>query len=338
MSVTVKEWGTADSGKGVFLYELSDDKGIIVRLTNYGGTIVGIDASDKNGVYADVVLGYDNIDGYVNGTVYHGGTIGRFANRIADGTFILNGQTYNLPKNDGGNCLHGGSGFNYKVWETVETGENSVTFAYTSDDGEDGFPGKLDVKVQYVLTDSCNVSIISTLRAYSDTVAGLTNHSYFNLSGNGGDITETFLKLYADSYTPLDDTGIPTGEIASVSGTRFDFREERKIGQEYDDNFVLGDDVSENLRLATEAYDADSGRTLKVLTTMPALQFYTGNYLDETGKNGACYGKHSGFALEAQFTPDTPNLINKTDTFPSCVIKSGETKRYETVFQFGVKQ
>ncbi|GHU40205.1 aldose 1-epimerase [Clostridia bacterium] len=340
MAVTVKEWGTTEDGRQAFLYELSDksDKsGIRVRLTNYGASIVGIDAPDKNGVYADVVLGYDNLNDYVNGTVYHGATVGRFANRIANGSFSLNGKTYDLPKNNGGNCLHGGSGFTYKLWETAETGENSVTFTYTSEDGEDGFPGKLDVSVQYLLTDDCKLNIRYTLKASADTVAGLTNHAYFNLGGKGDTVMDTLLKVYAKHYTPCDDTGIPTGELADVSGSKFDFRTERTISEEYDDNFVLGDEVSQDLRLAAEAYDGDSGRSLKVFTTMPALQFYTGNYLDETKKNGVTYGKHSGFALEAQFTPNTPNLINETDKFPSCVVRAGETKYYEIVYQLGVK-
>ncbi|GHU33182.1 aldose 1-epimerase [Betaproteobacteria bacterium] len=334
MCVIEISWGDAS------LYKLTNDHGVAVRVSNYGATLIGIDAADRYGTFADIVLGYDDFGGYESGTSYHGATVGRFANRIAGGSFTLIGKTYRLPVNEpAGNCLHGGSGFHAKIWETASKTENSVTFAYASSDGEDGFPGGLCVEVTYTLTADNELRIDSTAEAAEDTVCGLTNHSYFNLSGCGRNVLETLLKINSTRYTPLDKASIPVGEIANVAGTKFDFNAQRSISEAYDDNFILKNDIQEEIFEAAEAYHEPSGRTLTVYTNMPAMQLYTGTGLNETGKGGNKYNKFAGFCLETQYTPDTPNLINKfPGRFPSCVIKAGEKRHFITVFKFGVKQ
>lgn len=336
-------------GKPVNLFTLKNSKGMEVRLTNYGASIVSIRVPDKQGVADDVVLGYDSVQGFVNGRSYFGCVAGRYANRIANATFALDGNTYSLAANNGVNSLHGGvKGFDKQVWDAVQEG-NRVTFTYVSADGEEGYPGKLTVMLTYSL-DSNENRLQLEYGATTDkaTVINLANHSYFNLEGQGrGTILDHEIMINATRFTPVDSTLIPTGVLQGVAGTPFDFTVPAKIGKRindtsdqqirfglgYDHNFVL-DGRSGTLRLAASVAAPVSGRTLEVLTTEPGVQFYTGNFLNgsEKGK-GSVYGHRSGFCLETQHFPDSPNQ----PAFPSTVLKPGETFRSTTVFAFGLR-
>jgi aldose 1-epimerase len=341
MAVLKENWGSFD-GYAVHLFTLKN-KDMTVRLTNFGAAIVGIDAPDKNGELADIVLGYDNLDGYISGTSFQGAMVGRYANRIGGAAFKLNGREYQLSKNDGDNCLHGGSfGFNRRVWDfAVSDKKNSVVFAYFSPDGEEGFPGALVVTVKYTLTKKNRLKIkyeAHNPNNHDDTIFAPTNHAYFNLKGKGS-VLETILQIKALNYTPFDEFNIPTGEIECVMKTPFNFLKPKRIGayiekgkiDGYDHNFLLGKPFE--MKKAAVAYEPESGRIMAVYTDMPAMQFYTANGLSETGKGGEHFGKQEAFCLETQFTPDTPNLPN----FPSCVIKRGKKVRSTTIYAFGVK-
>ena len=340
MAVSKENWGFYN-GYAVCLFTLKNDT-LTVRLTNFGAAIVGIDAPDKHGVMTDVVLGYDNLDGYVNGKSFQGATAGRFANRIGGASFVLEGRRYKLPMNDGENCLHGGHiGFNRRVFEyEVNRKQTSVTFRYRSPDGEEGFPGAVDMSVKYTLTNKNKLKIKYEATAEDTTIFNPTNHSYFNLQGKDS-ILGTVLQINAVNYTPFDEFNIPTGEIEAVLDTPFNFTKPKKIGTDiakgringYDHNFLLCGDGE--LRKAATAYDPESGRIMAVYTDMPAMQLYTAGGLNENGKKGAEYGRFGGFCLETQFTPDTPNLIHQG--FPSCVLKKGKKFKSVTVYAFGVK-
>ena len=336
-------------GKQVKLFTLKNSKGMEVQLTNYGASIVALKVPDKQGVAEDVVLGYDSVQGYVNGKSYFGCVAGRYANRIAQAKFTLDGKVYALAANNGVNSLHGGvRGFDKQVWDAVQDG-NNVTFTFVSADGEEGYPGKLTVTLTYRL-DSNENRLQLQYGASTDkaTVLNLANHSYFNLEGQGkGDILNHEIMINAKAFTPVDSTLIPTGEQKKVAGTAFDFTQPVKIGARindtsdiqiryglgYDHNFVLASGNGA-LRLAAIVVAPVSGRTLEVLTTEPGVQFYTGNFLNgsEKGK-GAVYGHRSGFCLETQHFPDSPNQ----PAFPSTVLKPGETFQSTTVFAFGVR-
>jgi aldose 1-epimerase len=338
MAVIKENWGSAN-GYAVHLFTLKNNT-LTVRLTNYGAAIVGIDAPGKSGALADVVLGYDDLAGYINGNSFQGAFAGRYANRIGGASFILEGRRYNLPKNDGENCLHGGFyGFNRRIFEyEISEKQTAVTFKYRSPDGEEGFPAAVDMTVKYTLTEKNKLKIKYEATAEGTTVFNPTNHAYFNLRG-GGNILDTVLQINAVNYTPFDEFNIPTGEIEAVHGTPFNFTKPKKIGTDiasgkidgYDHNFLLG--FTGELKKAATAYDPESGRIMAVYTDMPALQLYTANGLDEKGKKDAHYGKHGGFCLETQFTPNTPNLPK----FPSCVIKKGKRFKSVTVYAFGIK-
>jgi aldose 1-epimerase len=347
MSVIKENWGTHD-GYEIYLFTLKN-KSLTVRLTNFGATLAGIDVPDKNGAYADVVLGYDNLEGYVNGTSFQGATIGRYANRIGNASFVLNGHKYHLTKNDGENCLHGGKfGFNRRVWDySLDDKQKSVTFFYHSPCGEEHFPGSLDVAVKYTLTGNNKLKIEYSGKSNADTIFNPTNHAYFNLNGVGSTrdgsaktVLDTVLQINAVSYTPFDAFSIPTGEIEPVKGTVFNFIKPKKIGANitkgiidgYDHNFLLGE--AGELKKAAVAHEPHSGRIMAVYTDMPALQFYTANWLNEAGKGGVLFEKHQGFCLETQFTPDTPNLPG----FPPCVLKKGKKFKTTTIYAFGVKE
>jgi len=340
MSVIKENWGSYE-GYAVYLFTLKNEK-LTVRLTNFGAALVGIDAPDKNGTSADVVLGYDNLDGYINGKSFQGAVVGRYANRIADASFTLNDKKYTLPKNDGENCLHGGNfGYNRRVWECeFDDKKNSVTFKYRSPDGEEGFPAALDVSVKYTLTAQNKLKIKYEAVSDDDTIFNPTNHAYFNLSGKGS-ILDTVLQINALEYTPFDEFNIPTGAIGSVINTPFNFKKPKRIGADieagkiagYDHNFLLGE--AGEMRKAAVAHDRESGRIMAVYTDMPAIQLYTAGGLSETGKNGVFFGKSHGFCLETQFTPNTPNL--NTYSFPSCVLKKGKKFKSTTVYAFGIK-
>jgi aldose 1-epimerase len=337
-AIIKENWGSHE-GYAVSLFTLKNDT-LTVRLTNFGAAIVGIDAPDKNGVSADVVLGYDNLDGYVSGKSFQGAFAGRYANRISSASFILEGQKYLLSKNDGENCLHGGFfGFNRRVFEyEISRKQTAVTFKYHSPDGEEGFPHALDVTVKYTLTDKNKLKIKYEASSEGTTIFNPTNHSYFNLKGKG-DVLDTVLQINALNYTPFDEFNIPAGEIEPVRDTPFNFVKPKKIGKDinsgnidgYDHNFLLGS--AGEMKKAATAHDPESGRIMAVYTDMPAMQLYTANGLNETGKKGVMYEKYSGFCLETQFTPDTPNLPK----FPSCVVRKGKKFKSTTVYAFGVK-
>lgn len=333
------------NGYKLWKLTLTNSKGTEVVLTNYSGAIMSVKTADKNGNIGDVVLGYDDIQGFINGDSSQGALIGRFANRIGGGRFTLNGVEYPLFKNDGDNTLHGGSvGYNKRVWELIATecdengGENHVLFGYTSPDGEENFPGTVAVTVDYCLDEKNALTLTYDAVTTEDTILNLTNHVYFNLSGEG-DIMDTEMQIFADKYTPVDDALIPTGEIADVKGTVFDFTALRPIRNKdidgYDHNFIIRKQKDADLSTAAFAKDPKSGRTLTCKTDMPAMQLYTGNGLkDEIGKGGKVMEKQTGFCLETQFCPDSPNKPQ----FPSCVLKKDEEYHHVTVYEFGVDE
>jgi aldose 1-epimerase len=337
-------------GQEVFLYKLKNTHGMEVSITNYGATVVSINVPGKKGEMADVALGYDSVDGYVSDKSYFGVTAGRYANRIAKGSFSLDGKTYQVPKNDGENSLHGGKvGFNKRIWEAKEVpGKNAIQMTYLSPDGEQGFPGNLKVSVTFTLTDDNELRFDYLATTDKDTVLNLTNHSYFNLAGQGkGDILSTHLTVHASHMTPVDSNLIPTGELRPVKGTPFDFTtshvvgerinqadEQLKLGRGYDHNFVI-DRSKAGLVLTAEAYDPKSGRVLEVLTDQPGVQFYTGNFLDGTahGKGGNNYPVRTGFCLETQHFPDSPNHPK----FPTTELKPGGKFQSTTIYRFSAK-
>jgi aldose 1-epimerase len=346
-SVTKADWGKTADGKAVEIFTISDHD-LTVRITTFGARVVSIEAPDRNGKMADVVLGYDNLGQYEKDTgTYFGAIVGRYGNRIAKGAFSIDGKTFHIPLNNHGNALHGGpAGFSTRVWTGVEI-PDGVEMTLVSPDGDMGFPGTLTVHVRYTVVEhSLRISYSATTT--KATVTNLTNHSYFNLAGDGkGSILGEVLTIPADRYTPVDTTQIPTGELAPVAGTPFDFRkptaigarindanEQLKIGGGYDHNWVLND-AGDSLHLAARVYDPSSGRTLTVTTTQPGLQFYSGNFLDGTqhGKYGVTYEKNAALCLETQHFPDAPNHPK----FASTLLKPGETMHSETVFTFGVK-
>ena len=337
-AVTKKPFGKMPDGTPVELYVVKDGD-IEAHITTYGATVVSLSAPDRKHQAADIVLGFDSLDGYLSKEPYFGAIIGRYANRIAGAKFELDGKTYKVPQNDGPNSLHGGDrGFDKVVW-TATPLANGVEFKYVSPDGDQGYPGTLTAIVRYTLTKNV-LRIEYTATTDKDTVVNLTNHSYFNLSG-APDILKHEMKINASRYTPVDATLIPTGELASVEGTPFDFRkltaigarihadnEQLKLGHGYDHNWVL--DSSGKFAEAAEAYDPQSGRVLQVWTDQPGIQFYSGNFLDGTvkGKGGKAYAHRSGFCLETQHFPDSPNHPK----FPTTELKPGQ--KYHTVTEF----
>lgn len=343
-------FGKTTGGQEVSLYTLTNARGAEVSVITYGARVQSIRMPGRDGKLADVVLGYDTLDGYLKDTAYFGAIAGRYANRIAHGEFKLVGVTYHLPLNDGPNSLHGGSqGFDKRVWTAKDVStpqEEALELTYLSKDGEEGYPGNLTARVIYTLTPANELRIEYWATTDKDTIVNLTNHSYFNLAGEGaGDILGEMLEVNADHFTPVDSTFIPTGEIRTVAGTPFDFRKPTAIGARinednrqvkfakgYDHNFVLNRAGKTGLVLAALAYDKASGRQLEVLTTQPGLQFYSGNFLDGSihGKGGVAYGHRFGFCLETQHFPDSPNHPN----FPSAVLKAGGHYHQLTVFQF----
>lgn len=348
--VTMSTFGKMPDGTTVDLYTLTNRSGMQVAITNYGGHIVSIKVPDRRGQMADVVLGFDNFDSYVAPNPFFGALVGRYANRIGNAKFTLDGKEYHLAANDGQNSLHGGlKGFDKQVWKPHEiSGEHpGVELTYLSKDGEEGYPGDLSVKVVYTLMGDNALRIDYTATTDKDTVLNLTNHSYFNLAGQGnGDILKQEMMINADSFTPIDSTLIPTGEIRNVDGTPLDFRkstpigeridaddEQMRFGKGYDFNFVINHG-GHGLTLAARAKDPESGRVLEVLTTQPGVQFYSGNFLDGTvrGRDGKVYGKRSGFCLETQHFPDSPNK----PSFPSAELKPGQTYHEVTVYKFSI--
>ena len=343
-------FGKTAEGTDVDLYVLTNRNGVEAAILTYGGIVVSLQAPDRNGRLGDVVLGFDALEGYLKVHPYFGTIVGRYGNRIARGQFTLSGVAYTLARNNGENHLHGGvKGFDKVVWRAAEvsaSGVPSLALSYLSKDGEEGYPGNLSAQVVYSLTDKNELKIDYAASTDKDTVVNLTNHSYFNLAGEG-DILEHQLRLHADRFTPVDAGLIPTGELRSVQGTPFDFTrstpigarieqndEQLKLGGGYDHNFVLTGGGGA-LAPAAEVYEPKTGRVLEVLTTEPGVQFYTGNFLDGsiTGKAGKVYRRRYGFCLETQHFPDSPNQ----PTFPSTVLKPGAVYRSTTVYRFSAR-
>lgn len=350
MKTTV--FGKLPDGREVHQYTLSNGAGMTAQIINYGATITSLTVPDRNGKVADVVLGYDTIDGYVNGTAYLGAIVGRYGNRIGKGQFQLDGKQYQLAVNDGENHLHGGkTGFNKVLWEAIlpdSSSQSSVQLRYVSRDGEEGYPGTVTLKVTYTLTDKNELRVDYEGTADRPTILNPTQHSYFNLSGAfGNTILDHLLMIDADSITPVDKGLIPTGQVASVEKTPMDFRtpmaigahiddqdEQLAFGRGYDHNWVLKGAPGQ-VRKVAELYDAASGRMMSVLTDQPGLQFYSGNFLDGTviGKNGIAYQHRTALCLETQAFPDTPNKPQ----FPSVTLRPGQTYRQTTIYQFSTR-
>jgi aldose 1-epimerase len=317
---------------------------------NYGAIIVSLRVPDRKGQVADIVLGHDTLEGYFDNSPHLGGLVGRYANRIANGSFTLDGVKYSLPKNNGPNTLHGGiKGFDQAVWQgTPLKGKAGVAFSYLSKDGEEGFPGNLNVKVSYSLTEANELVINYEATTDKSTVLNLSQHSYFNLAGEGtGDILHHEAMINADRFTPVDSTMIPTGELRPVKGTPLDFTTQTKVGARIDDNYeqlVLGKGYDHNfvinrkaqgLVLAARAYEPVSGRVMEISTDQPGVQFYTGNFLDGTvtGKQGHVYQQRYGLCFETQHFPDSPNHPE----FPSTVLRPGQRFHSRTILKFSAK-
>jgi len=355
-TVTRQPWGKVD-GQEVFLYTLTNKNGLQAKITNWGATITELRVPDKDGKLDDITLGWNSLDGYLKGDgkntnpAYFGGIIGRYCNRIAGAKFTVDGKEYSLANNNGEHHLHGGKkGFDKHVWNSqpIQTTDGAgVKFSLTSQDGDEGYLGKVEATATYVLTDDNALRLELTATTDKATPLSLTNHAYFNLAGEGaGTILDHEVQLEAERFTVADAGGMTTGEIKSVGETPLDFRKQTRIGDRidqlkgepggYDHNYVLREKKVEKPQHAATVYDPKSGRTLEVDTTEVGVQFYTGNYLDGSlaGKRGAKYDKHHGFCLEPQFFPDSPNKAS----FPSPVLKPGETYRQVTVYRFGVKK
>lgn len=346
-SIPYKIFGKTPQGDVVNLYTLKNKNGMSVSIMDYGATIVKILAPDRDGKLADVVLGFDKFSPYPKLSPYFGATIGRYGNRIAQGQFTMGKTVIQLPCNDGPNSLHGGTrGFDKRMWkvEAVESDFPAIRFSRLSPDGEEGYPGNLFVSVTFSLNDNNELRIAYEATTDKVTVINLTNHSYFNLAGEGT-ILDHVLTLHADAFTPVDATQIPTGEIKKVQGTPWDFLNPTAIGLHlneaggkpigYDHNFVLNKGFFSSWSVAAEVYDPKSGRTLTISTDQPGLQVYTGNQLDGTltGAGGEVYRQYSGLVLETQHFPDSLNH----DNFPSTILTPDQTYRTSTVYAFGVK-
>ena len=347
-SVTRAEWGKLAGGKTIEIYTLKSPS-VEARITTFGARLVSVKTADRSGKMADVLLGYDTIEGYrVDRKTYFGAIVGRYGNRIAGGKFSLNGKSYQVPQNNNGNSLHGGTeGFDQKVW-TAKQVANGVELSLVSPDGEMGFPGNFTAHVTYTLiANALHVDYSAT--SDKDTVFNLTNHAYFNLNGDGaGDILGQQIMLNADHYTPVNAALIPTGNMATVAGTPMDFRTPHRIGERINDSFeqiTLGGGYDHNwilngpngvMKTAAVVVDPANGRTLTVTTTQPGVQFYSGNFLDGSfkGKNGVSYAKRTGFCLETQHYPDSPNHPG----FPTSEVKAGQTINSTTVFTFSVQK
>jgi len=348
--VTRAPFGTTPTGDPVEIFTLTNASGLALRATNYGGIIVSLRAPDRAGDLADVVLGYDTLDGYLDNAPYFGAIVGRYANRIARARFTLDGTTYHLAANEGPNHLHGGlRGFGKAVWRADPLRAASavgLVLQHTSPDGDEGYPGTLEVRVTYTLTGTDDLIVDYDATSDRPTPVNLTQHSYFNLAGAGrGDVLAHLLQVEADAFTPVDERQIPTGAIAPVAGTPFDFRapvaigtrlatddEQLRRGGGYDHNFVVTR-AGPGLVPAARVVDPASGRTLLVSTTEPGIQVYCGNGLDDiVGKEGRRYPVHGGLCLETQHFPDSPNQPG----FPSAILRPGIEWRSRTVFSFGV--
>jgi aldose 1-epimerase len=335
----------------VQIYTLTNQHGIEARIMNYGATLVSLRTPDRDGHFKNIVLGFDSLEPYLAGVPYFGATVGRYANRIAGGRFVLDGRSYQLPQNNGPNSLHGGiRGFDKRIWEAqpIESPQGpALKLTYMSAAGEEGYPGELTVRVTYRLTRDDSLSIEYEATATAPTPVNLTNHAYFNLTGDfTRPILDHVLTIHADRFTPVDETLIPTGELRAVAGTPFDFRRPRMIGSHigdadeqlrrghgYDHNWVLNGPGSGVVSPAALLVDRESGRTVEVRTSQPGLQFYSGNFLDgKPSGSGTVYGHRTGLCLETQHFPDSPNRPG----FPSSILRPGEVYSQKTLFVFGI--
>lgn len=350
-TISKEEFGDLPDGTKADLYTLKNANGMKVKITNYGGIVTELTAEDKSGKWEDVVLGFDSLAPYIAENPFFGALVGRFGNRIGNGKFTLDGKTYSLPINNGPNSLHGGiNGFNKKLWNATEIKKDSVVgleLTYVSKDGEEGYPGTLNVKVTYTLSNENSLRIDYEATTDKNTVINLTNHSYFNLTGLKRDILNHEVYIKSDSMVPVNATLIPTGKLRAVKGTPFDFNEPTLVGKRindvadeqikngggYDHCWVISG-ADKSLSLFATVKDPESGRFMEVYTTEPAVQFYSGNFLDGTltGK-GATYGKRFGLCLETEHYPDSPNQPQ----FPSTELKPGETYKTSTEYKFSVK-
>ena len=339
-------YGLTKDGRKAKTYTITNSQGAYVTISDFGGTITSLLVPDKDGKLRDVVLGYESASDYQSGGGFLGSLIGRFANRIGKGRFTLNGKEYQLATNDGANHLHGGNvGFDEYIWQ-VEELPSALKLSMESPDGDEQYPGTMKVEVIYTFDDDNCLTIAYKATSDKDTICNLTNHAYFNLDGHkAGDIGEHVLKLYASAFTPTDEGNIPTGEIADVNATPFDFTKGKKVGQDiesdcqqikfgkgYDHNFVL-DKKAGKMSVVADVYSAQSGIRMITETTQPGIQFYSGNYLGgNVGKDGMIYEKRGGFCLETQNFPDAINH----DNFPSPILKTGETYEEVTKYRFSV--
>ncbi len=342
---TGSQWGRLPSGEWAHRYRLSNDAGVEVHLSDCGATIISIAAPDRDGAPGEVTLGHSSLGGHLGSKAYFGCVVGRYANRIRDGVFTLDGVVRRVTRNHGRHHLHGGlRGFDKVLWSLEEANPSRASFSYLSRDGEEGYPGNLEARVTYKLNEKSELRVVYEATTDKATVVNLTNHTYFNLAG-GGDILGHVLRLDADRYTPADADLLPTGGAAPVEGTTLDFREPKRVGRDigsahpqmraaggYDHNYVLN---GSGLRRVARLVEPICGRALEVYTTQPGLQLYTGNFLDgsDLGRDGAPYLKHSGLCLETQHYPDSPNHPE----YPSTALRPGETYNQETVFRFTVE-
>ena len=354
---TAAPFGKTPDGTAIQLFTLQNAHGLKATISTFGGTLTSLLVPDRSGQLGDVVLGFDNLEGYtsdlyVKENPYFGALIGRYGNRIKLGKFTLDGQSYQLPINNPPNSLHGGTtGYNRRVWQATPGSSadgQTLTLRYHSPAGEEGYPGTLEVQVVYTLTDADALRLDYTATTDKATVLNLTNHSYFNLNhGHDQDILGHFLTLNAERFTPVDNTLIPTGVLQAVAGTPMDFRQPHAIGERikqvpgaapggYDHNWVLADKMRATPALAATVYEPTTGRTMDVYTDQPGIQFYSGNFLKGNlkGKGGVAYPQHYGFCLETQHFPDSPNRPN----FPSTVLQPGETFHSTTEYRFGVRK
>jgi aldose 1-epimerase len=348
--VTSAPFGQTGDGKPIELYTLSNQHGMKVAIATYGATVINLIVRDRDGKPDDVALGFDTIQPYFTQSPFFGSTIGRYANRIAKGRFQLDGQTYQIPINDPPNALHGGPiGFDKQLWKArvISSSPASLELTLRSPDGDQGFPGNLDVSVTFTVTDQNELQMSYQATTDKPTIVNLTNHTYFNLAGAGnGNILAEILRINADKYTPCDDTQIPTGEIKSIADTVVDFRTPKAVGARlavkdptsnpirYNENYVLNQGSKVGLNLAAELYDPESGRVLEVLTDQPGLEFYTGSFLNGMrGKGGKLYEPYYALCLETQHYPDSPNHSN----FPSTALRPGETYKTETIYRFSIR-
>ena len=348
-SLSRQSFGKNSDGKDVDLYVLTNTNGVTAKIMTRGAAIVQMCVPNRDGKLGDITLGFDTLEGYLQKeNPYFGTIVGRYGNRIAKGKFSLDGKSYTLATNNGANTLHGGlKGFDKVVWtaEAVESKEGvAVKFTYVSPDGEEGYPGTLTVSVVYTLTEDNQLRLDYAVSSDKPTVANITNHAYWNLAGEG-DIMSHKLMLASDKFTPVDDSLIPTGELADIKGTVMDFAQGHPIGdrlgelknkpQGYDHNYVLREGLTPQPKLAARVEDPKSGRVMEVFTTEPGVQFYSGNFLDGTlkGKKGVLYQQHAALCLETQHFPDSPNQ----PTFPSTVLRPGQTYTSTTIHKFSVK-